>query len=378
MADQRYTDEELIEALERNQGNKAATARDLHYDERALRRRLKRLALKGYSPDHDMTHAVPDGFKVKGVSTYYNKDGQPTGQWVKSTADSERQYQLMVEACNAMTADLPKFPPVALKHQTNSNLMAVYPIGDAHIGMRAWGDETQGQNWDMQIAEQVQCGAMAALVEAAPAADKAVIINLGDWFHADNMEGMTSRSGHVMDLDGRYAKMIHVGMKVMRQCIKSALDKHGHVEVINVVGNHDDTGALWMSVALSHAYENEPRVTINDTPSAFHYVEFGKTLIGAHHGHTCKGERLPGVMAADQAKAWGRTEHRYWYLGHVHHQSVKEYAGVTVESFNTLTAKDAYAAFGGYRARQNMKCIIIHKEYGEVSRHTVHPDMLRL
>ncbi len=378
MAKQLYTDDELIQALERNQGNKTAAARELAYDLRALQRRLKRLALKGYSPDHDMVHTVPDGFKVKGVSTYYNADGQPTGQWVKSSADSERQYQLMVEACNAMTADLPRFPPVDLKHQTNSNLMAVYPIGDAHIGMRAWGDETQGQNWDMQIAEQVQCGAMAALVEAAPAADRAVIINLGDWLHADNMEGMTSRSGHVMDLDGRYAKMIHVGMKVMRQCIKSALEKHGHVEVINVVGNHDDTGALWMSVALAHAYENEPRVTINAAPSAFHYVEFGKTLIGAHHGHTCKGERLPGVMAADQAKAWGRTEHRYWYLGHVHHQSVKEYAGVTVESFNTLTAKDAYAAFGGYRARQNMKCIIIHKEYGEVSRHTVHPDMLKL
>ena len=92
MAKQLYTDDELIEALERNGGNKAATARDLQFDERTLRRRLKRLALKGYSPEHDMVHTVPDGFKVKGVSTYYNADGQPTGQWVKSSADDERRY----------------------------------------------------------------------------------------------------------------------------------------------------------------------------------------------------------------------------------------------------------------------------------------------
>lgn len=37
----------------------------------------------------------------------------------------------------------------------------------------------------------------------------------------------------------------------------------------------------------------------------------------------------------------------------------------------------AYAAFGGYRARQNMKCIVMHYQFGEVARHTVNPDMLK-
>lgn len=333
-------------------------------------------ARQGYSPEHDMAHLVPDGFHLKGTSTLYDEDGKPRLQWVKTSIDQERQKALFLQAAESMAAQLPQVASVASPASTLAHLMAVYPIGDAHIGMRAWGEETQGASWDMTEAVRVQCGAMAALVELAPPAEQAVIINLGDWLHADNMEGMTSRSGHVMDLDGRYAKMIDVGMMVMRQCITSALQKHKTVRVINVVGNHDDTGALWMSVALSHTYENEPRVIIDRAPSAFHYIEHGKVLIGCHHGHSCKAERLPGVMAADQAKAWGRTEHRYWYLGHVHHQSVKEYAGVTVESFNTLTAKDAYAAFGGYRARQNMKCIVMHAEHGEVSRHTVSPEML--
>ncbi|MGF6154009.1 oxidoreductase [Pseudomonas fluorescens] len=370
------TDEQIIEALKTMDNGTAAAHVGMH--PRSFLKRKAQLARKGFSPEHDMTHTVPDGFHLKGTSSLY-KEGQsaPVLQWVKTSIDHERQRELMIAACQAMSEELPQIDPVTGPISTHSQLMAVYPIGDAHIGMRAWGEETQGDSWDMTEAVRVQCGAMAALVDRAPAAQQAVIINLGDWFHADNMEGMTSRSGHIMDLDGRYAKMISVGMKVMRQCIASALLKHGTVRVINVVGNHDDTGALWMSVALRHTYENEPRVIVDKAPTAFHYIEHGKVLIGTHHGHTCKTERLPGVMAADQAEAWGRTKFRYWYLGHVHHQSVKEYAGVTVESFNTLTAKDAYAAFGGYRAQQNMKCIVMHSEFGEVARHTVSPDMLK-
>jgi hypothetical protein len=371
----KVTDDQIKEVLRTLSVKKAS--KQLGISERALWTRKAKLARQGWSPEHDMTKTVPDGFHLKGTSTLYGDDGLPKLQWVKTSIDHERQRELFIQAAESMAAELPQVAKVTCPKETLPNLLAVYPIGDAHIGMRAWGEETQGDDWDMTEAVRVQCGAMAALVELAPAAECGVIINLGDWLHADNMEGMTSRSGHVMDLDGRYAKMIDVGMMVMRQCIASALKKHKSVRVINVVGNHDDTGALWMSVALRHTYEKEPRVIIDKAPSAFHYIEHGRCLVGTHHGHTCKTDRLPGVMAADQAEAWGRTKHRYWYLGHVHHQSVKEFAGVTVESFNTLTAKDAWSAFGGYRAQQNMKCIVLHSEFGEVSRHTVSPEMLR-
>ena len=146
--------------------------------------------------------------------------------------------------------------------------------------------------------------------------------------------------------------------------------------MVNVVGNHDDTGAMFLSVCLANVYEKEKRVTIDTTPSAFQYFRFGKTLVGCHHGHSCKPDRLPGVMATDRAEDWGSTSYRYWWIGHVHHQSLKDYPGVTVESFRTLAAKDAYAHWGGYRAPRDMKCIVLHEEYGEVARHTVTPGMV--
>lgn len=371
-----YNEQRVKEAIASGRSN-GEMANDLGVSERTMRRWKAKLAMSGYSPEHQMTRQVPDPFMVKGTSQLYRRgEAEPVLEWVKTRVNPEKHREMLEAAYDAFFEDIPQYGPASLKADTIESLMAVYPIGDAHIGMRAWGVETQGQDWDMQIAERVQCGAMAALVDLAPATDTAVIVNCGDWFHADNIEGVTSRSGHTLELDGRYAKMISVGIKVMRQCIDSALAKHRVVRVISAIGNHDDTGAMWLSVALKHAYEKEPRVEIDDSPAAFHYFEHGKCLVGVHHGHSCKPERLPGVMATDQAKAWGRTEHRYFYLGHVHHQSVKEYSGVTIESFNTLTAKDSYAAFGGYRAKQNMKCIVLHKEFGEVSRHTVSPEML--
>ena len=56
---------------------------------------------------------------------------------------------------------------------------------------------------------------------------------------------------------------------------------------------------------------------------------------------------------------------------------MKEFNGMKVESFRTLSARDAYAASHGYRSGRDMKCLVFHKDFGEVERHTVSVDMLR-
>ena len=84
-----FTDDELIAAIEAH-GVEGA-AKTLGVNRRTIQRRKAMLALKGYSPQHDMTHPVPDGFKAKGVSTLYRDDGTVAAQWVKSTADAQRQ-----------------------------------------------------------------------------------------------------------------------------------------------------------------------------------------------------------------------------------------------------------------------------------------------
>jgi len=67
--------------------------------DRVFRRSIARLkadaALSGVSPDHDMTHAAPDGYLVKGTSTLYGDDGQVKQQWVKTQVDVTRRIELI-------------------------------------------------------------------------------------------------------------------------------------------------------------------------------------------------------------------------------------------------------------------------------------------
>jgi hypothetical protein len=369
------SDDALIAAIKAH-GSQRKAAYALGINRRTVERRAASMALKGYSPTHDMTHTVPDGFKVKGVSTLYREDGTVAAQWVKSAADAERQRAMLQEAVAAFCEDLPKLPRRKAEGRHLNHLHTVYPMGDPHIGLNTWAEEC-GQPWDLAIAERVHCGAMAELVAGAPATEGATIIDLGDLLHYDSIAAVTPRGGNNLDVDGRYAKVIRVGIKVMRQCIESALTKHNSVHVICIAGNHDETGGLWMSAALSHIYDREPRVTVDTQPSLFAYFEFGRNLIGVHHGHTCKMKDLPAVMAADRSASWGRSLHRYWYTGHIHHQNVLELPGCVVESFNTLAPNDAYATSGGWRSRENMKAIVLHQQFGEVARYTVSPAMLQ-
>lgn len=375
MAARKHDDDTIIAALTGRTVLAAAEILGLH--PRRVAAHKARLAKVGIAPEHGLTVQAPEAFAMGKVTVQRNEKGEVTNTWARYSPDAERQLQFMQEAVKAMLGELPVLPARTTEpHSLNNRLMACYPIGDLHVGMLSWPEET-GEDWNLEIAERVQCGAMARLVEHSPPCEKATIINLGDWFHADNMEGQTSRSKHSLDMDGRYAKMVGVGIKIMLQCIESALTKHGKVHVINVIGNHDDTGAMWLSHSLAGMYRNEPRVTVDTSPAGFMYFRHGKVLVGCHHGHSCKADRLAGVMAADRAEDWGQTTHRYWWIGHVHHQSLKDYPGVTVESFRTLAAKDAYASWGGYRAPRDMKCIVLDEQYGEVARHTVNPDMVK-
>lgn len=374
------SDEELLKALAAHPGKPQEVAKATGLSVSQVHRRKALMARKGVVPEQGLTHAYPDGYMLGKVTVQRNQFGEIERTWERMCSDQEQMQIALRAGMEAMVAELPRLAPRQRRageggagdrsRQTRTDLLTVYPIGDPHIGMYSWAPET-GDDWDLDIAERVHCGAMASLVEAAPPTSKALIIELGDLFHYDSLETKTPRSGHFVDADGRYAKMIHVGVKIMRQCIQSALEKHDEVEVMCIPGNHDETGALWLALALATHYENEPRVTVQTHPALFSYYRFGKVLIGAHHGHSCKPDKLPGVMAADRAEDWGQTLHRYWMMGHIHHESKKEYPGCSVESFNTLAGKDAYAQNGGWRSNRSMQALVFHEEYGEVARSKV-------
>src|SRR5690606_11481752 len=100
-----------------------------------------------------MSRPVPDGFKVKGVSTYYNRDGQPVGQWVKSTADEQRQKEVMDAVLKGMADDIPRAESTNFNRVCNASLHNCYVITDFHLGALSWAPDT-GASWDLGIAER--------------------------------------------------------------------------------------------------------------------------------------------------------------------------------------------------------------------------------
>lgn len=336
-----------------------------------LTRARQTAAKRGYAPDNDMTHPTADGFFVKGVSTLYNEDGAVKAQWVKTDIDKQTFIEDIKELIQGLVEELPQFKSTPYdKSYYSADLMAVYPLGDPHIGMLALKDEA-GEDWNLKTAQSVFCGVFDRLVKTAPNCSQAVIVNLGDYFHYDNASKVTERNRHALDTDGTYLEMADTGLKIMIQMIRSALNHHRSVKVLTAIGNHDDTGAMFLQAALKHMFELDERVEIVTTSDVFQYVRHGKCFFGTHHGHTAKADKLPLIMATDKPKDWGECQYRYWYTGHIHHDSKKEYSGCTVESFRTLAAKDSYAYSGGYRAGQDSKAIVLHKEFGEVERHTI-------
>ncbi|MDB5935949.1 MAG: hypothetical protein JWQ01_3293 [Massilia sp.] len=149
------TDQKYIDAINlHGSGGKAAMAMGVTKSavNEAMVRPKKRAALKGYSPEHAMVRTVPDGFKVRGVSTLYDKEGKLAAQWVKSSADDERREQMIREFVAELCAEAKGLAPtVPAPAFVNSDLLTVNPIGDHHHGMYADPSET-GDAYDAKIS----------------------------------------------------------------------------------------------------------------------------------------------------------------------------------------------------------------------------------
>ena len=355
-------------------GNQSRAADALGISRSALQDRIKMAARRGISPHHDKTGTTPPGFSLKGKSILYGADGQVRAQWIKTSQEQEDRAQALMGAVEAMCQGYKKKPAKAPK-RSNEDLLTVYPMGDPHIGMYAWAEET-GTDFDCDIAERQLCEAVDNLVSLAPASKVGIILNLGDFFHADNTTNRTMGSGHPLDVDTRWGRVLDIGARAMERCISAALRKHEKVIVRNNIGNHDEHTSQALALAMHLLFREEPRVTIDRSPSHFWYYLHGKSLIGSTHGDMTKPEKLPQIMAADRPEDWGKAEHRCWYIGHVHHKSVTDAPGCHVRSFRTLAAKDAWTAMMGYRSGRDMHAIIHHNLYGEIQEHRVDVSML--
>jgi hypothetical protein len=299
-------------------------------------------------------------------------DGRVVQDWIRAMPD----VQSTVALADAIKEEFGQYKGYAKlvppPKETYADLCNYYPIVDPHIGMLAYGKET-GESNDLGIGVSRVQNTLQRLISRSPPAETAVIINTGDFFHADNQRNVTEASGHQLDVDGRDQKVKWSGVNMLRTTIDYALQRHKTVIVKNLKGNHDPNSAMWLNIALGLFYWNEPRVQIDPAEANndhfFHL--FGVNYTGATHGHTMKPDRMYVMMAEDNPEYWNASLYRWCIFGHIHHETKKQIGSLICESFSQPVPKDSFAHSHAYRSGSAMQSITLHRTDGESDRHIV-------
>ena len=353
------------------EGSYKAAARKLGVAYSTIRESIQglknRAAKSGYSPEHDYTHVVPDGYMVKGVSTYYDKEGGVASQWVKSSVDADRQREILEAAYAAISQDIPREPPNKIIPVNDENLCNLITFTDYHLGQLSWHREG-GADWDLKIAEKMLFDSLVYMVDAGPKAKYGVLNIQGDFLHVDSLLPLTPGHKNVLDADGRFSKIVATAIRVLRKLINYLLTKYEFLHIIFADGNHDEASEIWLRHMFTALYEDEKRITVNDSELPYYAFQFGDVMLAFHHGHKTKNESLPLLFAAQFSEIWGKTTKRYAHCGHRHHIDEKEYSGMIVTQHQTLAARDAYSARGGWISNRATSLITYHKKFGQFSR----------
>ncbi len=321
--------------------------------------------------------ATPPEFAITKQSRFTDAQGKVRAMWTAYEQAKVQQAEALTKAFEAFAANYAlRAPEVKHTGLQSDDTRALIPIGDAHIGMLAHAFEA-GDTFDLRIAERDLLAAVDLLIDQAPACSSCSIVNLGDWFHAQDDEQRTPRGKNKVDVDGRTWKILEISLSMVERIISKALAKFEAVVFTFVPGNHDPHLAMVFCLMLRRIFRDNPRVSIPSNLDPFIIETFGDCMMLYNHTDKVKLSELVGVMAAHFPKQWGASKHRYIHGGHVHHSEIKEMLGATGESHNTLAGQDAWHRAEGYGAKRLLKLIVLHKRFGEISRITASLDRVR-
>lgn len=381
MSAKKFTDERLIDAMKWSHCNTGLAADKLGVNQRSVQRRINELTDEQRNEFAMVMPILPDGHHLRGVSSLQKvmdpETGQVVMQWVKTAADPKAAESQLREVLDALKSEVPRYKPIkAQPDLLQASLLNTYVLTDYHMGMYAWGEET-GDDWDTHIAEDLLVQWFQLAIERSPKASNAILAQLGDFLHYDSLDAVTPTSRNVLDADTRAQMMVRVSLRVLRRVVNMLLARHEFVTVIMAEGNHDIMASAWLREAFALMYENEPRVAIVDRPDPYYAVQWGQTGLFFHHGHLKKPEQVDRVFARKFREIYGESKYCYGHMGHMHNKLVIESALMKVEQHPTLAAADAYASRSGYMSDRNACVITYDKEFGEVNRNVISPELVK-
>lgn len=370
--------ERIIEAvIEHGSGRKAAKALDMSKSSvNDTVNRVKGYAeAKGFSPDHGMTNEVPNSYNVKRISTLRDGDGGIKAQWVISEPEKISIDEAVKAAVEVFKGELPVFKEVPEPIDTQGELLTTYVTNDLHLGALVAKSET-GEDNNLELGIESSKRAIEHLVASAPKAKQAIVVDLGDLTEARGYSNLTEKGGHLLDVSSRYPDVLRAAYELLAYFVGLALTKHETVHFYNVGGNHDNHTALAVREVIRVMFTGNPRVLVDDTPTAIKYHQHGATLLQFFHGDKMKMNAAGEVMAFDCMEIFSQTKHRYGLCGHFHKDQVVDSRLSRTESFRSTTVLNEWATSHGFRGGLGtMQAITYSDKHGEVGRNTYNVSM---
>jgi UDP-2,3-diacylglucosamine pyrophosphatase LpxH len=244
----------------------------------------------------------------------------------------------------------------------NGNKLLLIDIADLHMNLQA-SMFTTGNEYNCDIAEKLFFYVIEDILTRTQNYnfEEIVFVVGGDMLNTDNLSGTTTRGTpqdndiHYYDAYERLCAMTIKAIDILKEKCK--------VNVIYVMGNHDEVVGFKLAKYIDAWFRNEDRISVDYQPLARKYKLYGKTLMCfAHDG---KVQKLPAIIADEARQYWSQAETTEVFLQHLHTEQVLiEDNNIRIQRLPTISGKSKWSSDKGYNSKRQCKTFVFDKEDG--------------
>ena len=285
---------------------------------------------------------------------------------VKPIAEKELPLGKIEEFFNKLDRNysLPDFKDIVNENSLcscNDKLLLI-DIADLHMNLQA-SMFTTGNEYNCDIAEKLFFNVIGDILTRTQSCNFEEIVFCigGDALNADNLSGTTTKGTpqdndiHYYDAYERLCAMTIKAIDILKEKCK--------VNVIYVMGNHDELAGFKLAKYIDAWFRNDKRVDVDYQPIARKYKLYGKTLMCfAHDGKT---QKLPAIIADEARQYWSQVDTVEVFLQHLHTEQVlMEDNNIRIQRLPTISGRSKWASDKGYNSKRQCKTFIFDREDG--------------
>lgn len=357
------TDEEFM-AVCRSVTTNAEGAKQVGTNERNFRARRKRIEERyGVSLSNSIDERVKQiGLDAKDWSYAWDKTDGLSVLVHNPHFTPDDYHSALDDAVEHVRKLSPKFPTIKHSKVTDGHCH-VLNFTDIHFG--AYG---------LDKARQVVLDGLSDMLARASGypIDKIIFVIGSDCLHTDTAY-YTSTKGTPQNTDGSsWAQAFKAAQSTYTECL-TRLMPIAPIQVVHVSGNHDELMSYALAQVIEATFAKAKSISFDVTDAPRKYVQYHDNLIAFTHGDKVKDADIPNIVSHEAAELWGRTRHRYVYMGHIHHnkqiryQAIKEHPGLTLQWLRSPKPTDKWHRDNGYLGGQGLTSFIHSRTGGQVA-----------